>query len=240
MKKKHIPWLVILTVLLVDQVSKFVVKTQMTLGESIPVVGNWFYLHFTENYGMAFGLEFSGEYGKLALSLFRIVALVFIGWYTHKLIKKDAPAGLLVCMGLIFAGAMGNIIDSAFYSLIFSESYFGQVATLFPEGGGYGTFLHGKVVDMFYFPVLRGFYPSWFPFWAGQEFVFFRPVFNVADASITLGVFTLLIFQKRLFAFEHEETKKEENKDKTEETPVDTPAEIVAADLPEEQANQPQ
>ena len=240
MKKKHIPWLVILSVLLVDQVSKFVVKTQMTLGESIPVLGNWFYLHFTENYGMAFGLEFSGEYGKLALSLFRIIALVFIGWYTYKLIKKDAPAGLLVCMGLIFAGAMGNIIDSAVYSLIFSESYFGQAATLFPEGGGYGTFLHGKVVDMFYFPVIRGFYPSWFPFWAGQEFIFFRPVFNVADASITIGVFTMLIFQKRFFAFEHQEQEKEEREDDKEKDAVEPLSEPVSEELPKEPAGQSQ
>ncbi len=202
MKKKHIPWIVILLVLLIDQTLKILIKTNMTLGQSIPVLGNWFYLHFTENYGMAFGLEFSGEYGKLALSLFRIIALVFIGWYIHKLVKKDAPAGLLICMGMIFAGALGNIIDSAFYGLIFSESFFYQTAQMFPEGGGYATFLHGKVVDMFYFPIIRGFFPQWFPFWGGQEFVFFRPVFNVADAAITLGVFTMLIFQKRFFAFE--------------------------------------
>lgn len=219
MKKKHIPWIVILLVLLIDQTLKILVKTNMTLGQSIPLIGNWSYLHFTENYGMAFGLEFSGEYGKLLLSLFRIVALIFIGWYINKLLKKNAPVGLLVCMGLIFAGALGNIIDSAFYGLVFSESYFYQTAQLLPEGGGYGTFLHGRVVDMFYFPVIKGFYPQWFPFWAGQEFIFFRPVFNVADASITIGVFTLLIFQKRFFAFEKEEKEKE----KAEELPKEEP-----------------
>jgi signal peptidase II len=237
LKKKHIPWAVILTVLLIDQVSKLLVKTHMTLGESISVLGNWFYLHFTENYGMAFGLEFSGEYGKLVLSLFRIIALIFIGWYTHKLIKKDAPAGLLICMGLIFAGALGNIIDSAFYGLIFSESYFSQAATLFPEGGGYGTFLHGKVVDMFYFPVIRGYYPSWFPIWPGQEFVFFRPVFNVADASITLGVFTLLVFQKRLFAFEHLGQDEVETEGQAEEVVPQAPAESLEEDLLKGQAS---
>lgn len=228
---------IILLVLLIDQGLKIMVKTHMAMGESIPVLGNWFILHFTENNGMAFGLEFSGEYGKLALSLFRIIALVFIGWYTHKLVKKDAPAGLLICMGLIFAGALGNIIDSAFYGLIFSESYFSQVATLFPEGGGYGTFLHGRVVDMFYFPIIRGYYPSWFPIWPGQEFIFFRPIFNVADASITLGVFSLLIFQKRLFAFEHKEVEDANTEKPEEKIATEIAAEPHQEDLPEEQAS---
>ncbi|MBW6498399.1 MAG: lipoprotein signal peptidase [Bacteroidales bacterium] len=235
MKKKHIPWIVILLVLLIDQTLKILIKTNMTLGQSIPVLGNWFYLHFTENYGMAFGMEFSGEYGKLALSLFRIVALGFIGWYTHKLVKKDAPAGLLVCMGLIFAGALGNILDSAFYGLIFSESFFYQAAQMFPEGGGYATFLHGKVVDMFYFPIIRGFFPQWFPFWSGQEFVFFRPVFNVADAAITLGVFTMLIFQKRFFAFEKQEDLSPDT-DAQNEAPATSQPEAGPADpAPEQQ-----
>lgn len=172
----------------------------MTLGESIPVFGDWFILHFTENYGMAFGLEFSGEYGKLALSIFRIVAVVFIGYYLYRLVHKNAHSGLIVCVSLIMAGALGNIIDSAFYGLIFSESLFNEVAVIFPEGGGYGTFLHGKVVDMLYFPVIKGTFPEWFPIWAGEPFIFFRPVFNVADASITTGVFVLIVFQKKFFA----------------------------------------
>ncbi len=207
MKKKHIPWLVALVVLLIDQTLKILVKTNMTLGQSIPLFGDWSYLHFTENIGMAFGLELPGEFGKLTLSLVRIVALGFIGWYINTLIKKNAPVGLLVCVGLIFAGALGNIVDSAFYGMIFSESYFFKAAQMFPEGGGYGTFLHGKVVDMFYFPIIRGTYPEWFPFGAGQEFIFFRPVFNLADTAITTGVFTLLIFQKRFFAFENQQAK---------------------------------
>ncbi len=209
MKKKHIPWLVVFLVLVLDQVSKILVKTNMTLGESIPVFGNWFIIHFTENYGMAFGLEFAGEQGKLFLSLFRITAVGFIGWYLVRLIKKNAPTGLIICISLILAGATGNIIDSAFYGLIFSESYFNEVARFMPEEGGYAPFLHGKVVDMLYFPVIRGFFPSWFPFWGNQEFIFFRPVFNVADSAITIGVLTLLIFQKRFFAFEKHKKKTE-------------------------------
>ncbi len=180
----------------------------MTLGESIPIFGNWFIIHFTENYGMAFGLEFAGEQGKLFLSLFRIAAVGFIGWYLVRLIKKNAPSGLIVCISLILAGALGNIVDSAFYGLIFSESYFNEVARFMPEEGGYAPFLHGKVVDLLYFPVIRGFFPSWFPFWGNQEFIFFRPVFNVADSAITIGVLTLLVFQKRFFAFEKDKKSK--------------------------------
>lgn len=184
--------------LLADQVSKVLVKTNMTLGESIPVLGNWFIIHFTENYGMAFGMQFSGEYGKLFLSLFRILAVVLIGWYLHRLVLKKAHKGFIVCVSLIFAGAIGNIIDSAFYGLLFNESH-GQVAQFLPEAGGYGTFLHGKVVDMLHFPVITGTFPSWLPIWGDQPFVFFRPVFNIADAAITSGVFTVIIFQKKFF-----------------------------------------
>ncbi len=175
----------------------------MTLGQSIPVLGDWFIIHFTENYGMAFGLEFSGEYGKLILSVFRIVAVLFIGWYLYRLIRKNASPGLIACISLIMAGAIGNIIDSAFYGLIFSESLFNQVAEFMPEAGGYGSFLHGKVVDLFYFPIIRGTFPSWMPFWGDQQFLFFRPVFNVADSAITLGVFWLIIFQKKYFSHQN-------------------------------------
>lgn len=204
MKKKHIPWLVILSVLLVDQVLKVLVKTNMTLGQNIHVLGNWFILHFTENAGMAFGLEFAGEYGKLILTLFRLVAVVFIGIYLSRIINKNAPTGLVFCVSLIMAGALGNIIDSVFYGMVFSESTFYQAAVAFPEGGGYSSFLHGKVVDMFYFPIINTYLPSWVPFRAGEQFIFFRPVFNVADSAITTGVFVLLIFQKRFFHFEKE------------------------------------
>lgn len=238
MKKKHIPWIVILTVLLADQVLKILVKTNMTLGESIPVLGNWFILHFTENYGMAFGMEISGEYGKFLLSLFRIIAVVFIGIYLHRLVNRHVSTGLIVCISLILAGALGNIIDSAFYGMLFNESYFNQVAAFLPEGGGYASFLHGKVVDMLYFPVIRGNFPEWFPWWAGQEFIFFRPVFNLADASITTGVFILLVFQRRFFS-EPGKTGGSEQVDTSEpggtSEPGDTNTdELAAQDVPPE------
>lgn len=199
MEKKHIPWIVIPAILLIDQVVKIVVKTTMTLGQSIPVFGDWFFIHFTENYGMAFGIEFSGEYGKLILSIFRIIAVIFIGFFLAHQIRKSAHSGLILCVSLIMAGAIGNIIDSAFYGLIFSESYFNKTAVFMPEGGGYGTFLHGKVVDMLYFPIIQGRFPDWMPFIGGETFLFFRPVFNIADSAITTGVFMLIVFQKRFF-----------------------------------------
>ncbi len=199
MEKKHIPWIVIPTILLIDQVAKIVVKTTMTLGQSITVFSDWFLIHFTENYGMAFGIEFSGEYGKLILSVFRIIAVIFIGFYLAHQIRKSAHSGLILCVSLIMAGAIGNIIDSAFYGLIFSESYFNKTAVFMPEGGGSGAFLHGKVVDMLYFPIIQGRFPDWVPFRGGETFIFFRPVFNIADSAITTGVFLLIVFQKRFF-----------------------------------------
>lgn len=199
LKKNQIPWIVIPAILVIDQVTKIVVKTTMTLGQSIPVIGDRFLIHFTENYGMAFGLEFSGEYGKLILSIFRIIAVVFIGYYLAYQIKRSAHSGLILCISLIIAGALGNIIDSTFYGLIFSESLFNKPAVFLPEGGGYGSFLHGKVVDMLYFPIIQGRFPEWMPFRGGETFIFFRPVFNLADSAITTGVFVLIIFQKRFF-----------------------------------------
>ncbi len=190
--------LLILIVLIADQTLKIWVKTNMILGEEIPVLGNWFIIHFTENVGMAFGMEIGGEYGKIFLSLFRIAAVTGIGWYIIHLLNKKAPAGLVLSLSLIFAGALGNIIDSAFYGMIFNESYY-QKATLFPEQGGYAPFLHGRVVDMLYFPVIRGNYPQWFPFLGGEHFIFFRPVFNLADTAITTGVAIVLIFYRGFF-----------------------------------------
>ena len=197
--RNQIPWLVVLLVLFIDQTSKIIVKTHMTIGQNIPVLGNWFNIYFIENDGMAFGMQFSGEYGKLILSVFRIIAVIFIGWYIHRLVQQKAHRGLIMSVSLIMAGALGNIIDSAFYGMFFSESYFSQSAEFLPEGGGYATFLHGRVVDLLYFPLIRGNFPDWFPFWGGQEFIFFRPVFNFADSAITIGVFILLIFQKKFF-----------------------------------------
>ncbi len=202
--------IIILAILVADQVLKFWIKTNLSLGDEIVVFKNWFILHFVENNGMAFGFEFAGEYGKIFLSVFRIVAVFAIGWYLFKLAKqKDIPFGFLLSLSLIFAGAIGNIIDSLFYGLIFNDSY-GQVATLFPEGGGYAGFLHGKVVDMFYFPLLSGRYPDWVPFVGGNQFLFFRPVFNIADSSISVGIFSILIFYRKYF-------NKTERKGETEE-----------------------
>ncbi len=193
------PLLLILAVLILDQFVKFWVKTHMFIGEEIHVAGNWFILHFTENNGMAFGIELAGESGKLILSIFRIVAIILIAFYLSKIVRDKVHLGLVVSIALILAGALGNLIDSAFYGLIFSESAYYHPAQLFPEGGGYSSFLHGKVVDMLYFPIIKGHYPGWFPIAGGQEFIFFRPVFNIADSAITIGVFTLIIFQRKLF-----------------------------------------
>lgn len=191
--------LLILLILIVDQVFKIWVKTSMVLGENHPVFGNWFLIHFTENEGMAFGMKLGGNFGKLLLSLFRIIAVILLGWWLYRITRKKTSNGLIVCISLIIAGAIGNIIDSAFYGLIFSESTYMQTAVLFPPGGGYAGFLHGRVVDMLYFPIIETRYPDWFPVWGGEEFVFFRPVFNIADSSITTGVFILILFQKRFF-----------------------------------------
>lgn len=188
-----------LAVLVADQVLKFWIKTTFYMGESHAIFGQWFFLHFTENEGMAFGMKLGGEYGKLLLSLFRIVAVAIIGWWLWKVTRKGAGNLLIVSISLILAGALGNIIDSAVYGLIFSDSTYMEVAAFLPPGGGYGTFLHGRVVDMLYFPIIETQYPAWFPFWGGEEFVFFRPVFNIADSSITTGVLMLILFQKKIF-----------------------------------------
>ena len=186
-------------IILIDQISKIWVKTQMLYDESIPVIGSWFYIHFIENPGMAFGLEFGGDWGKLALSLFRIAAIVMIAIFLFKLIRKKAPSGLIISISLILAGAVGNIIDSALYGIIFSESSYFNTATVFPAEGGYSSFLHGKVVDMLYFPLFDGRFPEWLPFWGGDHFLFFRPIFNIADSAISIGVFIILLNQKKFF-----------------------------------------
>ncbi len=203
----------IFIVLILDQALKIWVKTNMALGEEFSVFGNWFLIKFIENNGMAFGLEFAGTKGKIFLSLFRILASCAIAYYLYSIIKKQAHKGFIIAVSLILAGALGNIIDSAFYGLIFSESNFlnSNVATLFPKEGGYAGFLQGKVVDMLYFPIIEGYFPQWFPFWGGEHFIFFRPIFNISDSAITIGVLIILIFQKRFFNIYQKTTKKEAN-----------------------------
>ncbi len=196
--KLLLPILIILFILVVDQFIKIYTKTHFYLGESYAVAGNWFYLHFTENPGMAYGLEFGGVAGKYFLSVFRILLSIGIFYYMVKQAKANANTGFLVCLAMIFAGAVGNIIDSMFYGLAFSESGF-EAAHAVPFGSGYAGFLRGSVVDMFYFPIIQGQFPSWFPVWGGEPFEFFRPIFNFADFAISTGVVTLILFQKRFF-----------------------------------------
>jgi signal peptidase II len=190
--------LFIILILVVDQILKIWVKTHMQIGDEIRIFGNRGMLHFIENNGMAFGMEMGGKPGKLILSVFRIIAIFGIGWFLLSIIKKKANLGLVLAVSAILAGAIGNLIDSAFYGMIFSES-FTHPAVLFPPGGGYSSFLHGRVVDMFYFPIINTHWPDWSPFRPGESFVFFKPVFNIADSAITCGVFAIVIFQKRMF-----------------------------------------
>lgn len=192
------PLLIVFLVLLVDQAIKFYVKTHFFLGEEYHIAGNWFIIHFTENNGMAFGMEFAGNYGKLFLSSFRILAVIAIGWYLYDLVRQQAPSGLIISISLILAGALGNIIDSVFYGILFGDSNY-EVAKFMSPEGGYAGLLHGKVVDMFYFPIIEGHFPAWFPVWATEEFIFFRPVFNFSDSSITVGVLMILLFQRQFF-----------------------------------------
>ncbi|NOZ46580.1 MAG: lipoprotein signal peptidase [Chlorobi bacterium] len=188
--------LLIFVVLFFDQFLKIWVKTHMFIGQEYNLLGNWFVIHFIENNGMAFGFNIPGEFGKIILSLFRIIAISAIGWYLFRLAREKTSFVIIASIALIFAGALGNIIDSAFYGILFNDSYY-QVAHLFPDGGGYSSFLHGKVVDMLYFPIIKGHFPSWFPFWKSEQFIFFRPVFNIADSSISIGVALFILFQKR-------------------------------------------
>ncbi|MGN0029336.1 MAG: lipoprotein signal peptidase [Marinilabiliaceae bacterium] len=196
---------VIFAVLFVDQAFKIYVKTHFELGEEVRVFGDWFRLHFVENNGMAFGMQLSGNsWGKVALSVFRLCAVAVIGYYLVRICRKGLEsAGYVACVSLVLAGAVGNIIDSVFYGVIFDSSY-GQVATLFPEGGGYGNLLHGKVVDMLFFPLFDGRFPDWMPLCGGNYFLFFSPVFNIADSAICVGIALLLLCHRaamsRIFA----------------------------------------
>lgn len=195
--------LIILLILIADQALKFYIKLTMHIGEEFAVIGDWFIIHFTENNGMAFGLQIAGAWGKLALSLFRIIAVLALGMYLLLLTKRRTKFGPVFGIALILAGALGNIIDSTFYGVLFSQSTMHSVAQFLPESGGYANLLHGKVVDMFYFPLIvlyQNEVPAWVPkfiFGSDGYFIFFRPVFNIADASITIGIFWLVLFQRK-------------------------------------------
>lgn len=191
---------VIAIVLILDQWLKFHIKTTFTLGESKMIFHNWFELHFTENPGMAFGWELPGSWGKILLTTFRMIASVIILLYIRSLIKERSKTLLIVLVSMILAGAVGNILDSLFYGQLFSASTYHTVAEMMPASGGYAPLFMGKVVDMLYFPLVDTFWPDWVPYFGGSRLQFFRPVFNIADASISVGVFTIVLFRKALFA----------------------------------------
>jgi signal peptidase II len=191
--------LIILLIIIADQALKIWIKTTFPFGHITDVMGlSWFKLYFIENEGMAWGWKFGGEWGKALLTLFRLAAVIFGTWYLGRIVKQKYSTGFIVCASLIYAGALGNLIDSMFYGMIFESSTYSYVAKMFPEEG-YAGFLHGHVVDMLYFPIIHSTYPDWIPFIGGKEFEFFSPIFNIADASISIGVIVLLIFQKRFF-----------------------------------------
>ncbi len=216
MKARHV-FLIILLIIVADQALKIWVKTHMPLSHpwdayyhvpvsrydnGIKVLGNKFQIYFVENEGMAWGWKFGGGLGKMALTLFRLAAVIFGVFYLRHIINKKYNRGFIVCASLIFAGALGNLLDSMFYGLIFEESTFDHVARIFPNSG-YTSFLHGRVVDMLYFPLIKAHYPGWIPYFGGDDFEFFSPVFNIADASISIGVIAILLFQKRFFNKHH-------------------------------------
>lgn len=204
--------LLIIVILLIDQISKFYIKTQFSLHQRIEVF-SWFQILFVENDGMAWGTKLSDfipgisdRKAKLALTLFRIFAVIGIGYWLVVSVKKNGPKTLIIAIALILSGALGNIIDSVFYGVIFSDSY-GQVATFLPEVG-YDTLFHGKVVDMLHFPIWQGLLPQWIPFYGGEHFTFFEPVFNVADMAISTGIGILIIFNKKVFHEEDDHVEK--------------------------------
>jgi signal peptidase II len=215
MKKRHIAIIIGLLVI-ADQALKLYIKTHYLLNDHQNVIGSGFQLYFVENPGMAYGWKFGGNMGKMALTIFRLFAVIFGTWYLGKLIKQHQHKGFIICAALIYAGALGNLIDSAFYGMIFDKGmkfnaaindydYYQGLAQFSKHG--YTSFLHGNVVDMLYFPVIHGKFPNWVPFWGGDTFEFFRPIFNLADAAISTGVISILVFQKSFFR----QRKNEEN-----------------------------
>ena len=202
--KGRIALLVIFSGLIIDQIIKIWVKTHMFWHESIRVT-DWFYIYFTENRGMSFGME---VIGKLFLTSFRIVAVTFIAWYLYRIVKMGLKTGYIVCISLILTGALGNIIDSVFYGVLFNDSTHSQIASFLPAEGGYAPLLYGKVVDMFYFPIIDTHWPLWMPFVGGEHFVFFSPIFNFADAAISCGIIALLLFYGKYLNETYHELKK--------------------------------
>jgi len=207
MKARHVTFIILL-IIIADQALKIWIKTNFHLNESHRVIGSGFQLYFVENPGMAYGWKFGGEWGKMALTIFRMIAVIFGTWYLRKIIMEKQHRGFIFCASLVYAGALGNLIDSSIYGLIFDKGmtvspvindYVGYNGLATFSSKGYASFLHGNVVDMLYFPVIKGQFPSWLPLWGGDHFEFFRPIFNIADASITTGVISILVFQKRFF-----------------------------------------
>lgn len=208
--------LLIVLIILIDQCVKIYIKTHFGLYEQVAVLGNWFYLHFTENPGMAYGMQFGGTFGKMLLTLFRIVALGAIGWYILRLIKKGTKMGVVLGLSAILAGALGNLIDNLFYGLLFDKGlafnqqighWIGYAGTATMNGGGYASFFNGVVVDMLYFPMIETTLPNWIPVWGGTDFTFFSPVFNIADSAITCGVIYLIIFERKFFSDKKSESQ---------------------------------
>lgn len=198
LKKYRLPIITVFAVLFIDQCIKLYIKANYPIGE-VHRFFDWFRITFTENPGMAWGLEFGGDYGKLALSLFRVVAVIAGAFYIKKIVNEGEHKGFIICVSLILAGALGNILDSAFYGLIFGQSTEYDIAQFMPQGGGYAGFLQGHVVDMFYFPIYEGNFPEWLPIWGGEHFEFFNAIFNFADMAISFGVGIILVFQTSFF-----------------------------------------
>lgn len=211
MKARHVTF-IILVIIIADQVLKLWIKTHYALNEHHQVIGSGFQLWFVENPGMAYGWKFGGNWGKMALTVFRLGAVLFGTWYLGKIIREKQHKGFIFCASLVYAGALGNLIDSAFYGLIFDKGmtvdlvikdYIGYNGLASFSSKGYASFLHGNVVDMLYFPVIKGHFPTWIPVLGGDDFEFFRPIFNIADASITTGVISILVFQRRFFKLQN-------------------------------------
>lgn len=225
-KKYWVCFLLIGVLLVIDQTLKIWVKTHMQIGEEIPLIGDWCLLHFVENEGMAFGMKFGGDVGKLMLTLFRLVASGLIMWLLVHIIRRNDRWTLVLSVALIFTGAVGNLIDSCFYGLIFNESYY-SVATLFPPEGGYAGLFHGRVVDMFYFPLIDTTWPDWVPFVGGRHLEFFNAIFNVADSAITVGAILLIIDQVFLSRQKTAVADAENGAKNAETTVADTPKEAA-------------